>query len=89
MQSVAQAFLSALPQSIVQSKLCLMGNDPNGIHDYIDTNLYLISVVGSLFPVLKTVALIALELHQCGCSIPGYFIKLIKFQTFQEYTVQI
>ena len=30
MQSVAEAFFSALPQSIVQSKLYLMGNDPKG-----------------------------------------------------------
>ena len=85
MQSVAEAFLSALPQSIVQSKLYLMGNDPNGIHVYIDTNLYLISVVGSLFSILKTVAVIAIELHQYGCSLTGYFFKLIQFRTFQQY----
>ena len=37
MQSVAEAFLSALPQSVVQTKLYLMGIDPNGVHVYIDT----------------------------------------------------
>lgn len=89
MQSVGEAFLSALPQSIVQSKLYVMGNDPNGIHVYIDTNLYLISMVGSLFSILKTVALIAIELHQYGCSLSGYFFKLIQFQTFSEYRVQM
>ena len=37
MQSVAEAFLNALPQSVVQTKLYL-GNDPNGVHVYIDTH---------------------------------------------------
>lgn len=64
MQSVAEAFLSALPQSVVQSKLYLMGNDPNGIHVYIDTSLFLVSTVASLFSVLNAVALIAIEHHQ-------------------------
>ena len=89
MQSVAEAFFSALPQSIVQSKLYLMGNDPNGTHVYIDTKLYLVSMVGSFFSILKTVALIATELHQFACSLSDYFFKLIQFQTFHEYTVQL
>ena len=82
MQSVAEAFLSALPQSIVQSKLYLMGNDPNGIHVFIDTNLFLVSMIGSLFSVLKTVALIAVELHQYGGNLLGYGVKLVNFETF-------
>ena len=53
MESVAEAFLNALPQSVVQSKLYLMGNDPNGIHVYIDTNLFLFSMIGSLFRSLR------------------------------------
>ena len=88
-QSVAETFLSALPQSIVQSKLYLMGNDPNGIHVYIDTNLFLISMIGSLFSILKTVALIAIELHQYGCSLLAYGLKLIQFQTFDQYRIQV
>ena len=83
-QSVAEAFLSALPQAAVQSKLYLMGNDPNGIHVYIDTNLYLVSMVGSLFSIFKSVALIAIEVHQCGCSLLGYFLKLVNFETFNS-----
>ena len=84
MQSVAEAFLSALPQSIVQSKLYLMGNDPNGIHVYIDTNLFLLSMIGSLVSVLKTVALIAIELDQYGCNLLGYGVKLVHFETFHS-----
>lgn len=83
-QSVAEAFFSALPQSIVQSKLYLMGNDPHGVHVYIDTNLFLISVIGSLFSVLKTMALIAVELHQYGWNL--YAKNLVKFDTFQGST---
>ena len=84
MQSVAEAFFSALPQAIVQSKLYLMGNDPNGVHVYIDTKLYLVSMIGSLFSILKTVALISIEVHQYKCSLLGYCLKLVKFETFQS-----
>ena len=83
-QSVAEAFLSALPQAIVQSKLYLMGNDPNGIRVYIDTNVFLFSMVGSLFAILKSVALIAVEVHEFKCSLLGYCLKLVKFETFHS-----
>ena len=83
-QSLAEAFLSALPQAAVQSKLYLMGNDPNGIHVYIDTNLYLVSMVGSLFSIFKSVALVAIEVHQYGCSLLGYCVKLANFETFHS-----
>lgn len=96
MQSVAEAFFNALPQSIVQSRLYLMGNDPNGVHVYINTNLFLVSVVASLFSLLKTLALVTIELHQYSCSLTGhtthyflflasfpkYCLKLVKFETF-------
>ena len=83
-QSIAEAFLSALPQAAVQSKLYLMGNDPNGIHVYIDTNLYLVSMVGSLFSIFKSVALIAIEVHQYGCGLLVYCLKLVNFETFHS-----
>lgn len=96
MQSVAEAFSNALPQSIIQTKLYLMGNDPNGVHVYIDTKLFLVSVIGSLFSILKTVACMTIELHQYGYTLigyssrprlflgtfTGYFLKLIKFESF-------
>ena len=81
-QSVAEAFLSALPQSVVQTKLYLMGNDPNGVHVYIDTSLFLVSIIASLSALLKTVALIAIELNQYGCNLLGYGSALIKFESF-------
>ena len=83
-QSITEAFLSALPQSIAQSKLYLMGNDPNGIHVYISTNLYLFSMVGSLSSILKTVALILIELHLFGCNLLAYGLKLIQFRTLHQ-----
>ena len=82
MESVAEAFLNALPQSIVQSKLYLMGNDPNGVLIYINTNLFLFSMIGSLFSMLKTIALIVIELHQYNCSFMDYSLRLHKFETF-------
>ena len=84
MQSVAEAFLSALPQAIVQSKLYLMGNDPNGVGVYIDTNLFLVSMIGSFFSILKSVGLIAIEVHQYKCSLLAYCLKLVKFETFHS-----
>ena len=83
-QSLAEAFLSALPQAVVQSNLYLMGNDPNGILVYIDTKLYLVSMVGSLFSIFKSVALVAVEVHQYGCSLLGYCLKLVNFETFHS-----
>ena len=83
-QSVAEALLSALPQSIVQTKLYLMGNDPNGVRVYIDTSLFLVSMTGSLFSVLKTIALVAIELHQYGISLVGYGLALVKFDSISN-----
>ena len=95
-QSVVEAFVNALPQSIVQTKLYLMGNDPNGTRIYIDTRLFMLSAIGSLFSVLTTVVFIAVELHQYGHSLSGYTtrphlfldtftgycLKLLKFESF-------
>ena len=83
-QSVTEAFLGALPQSVVQTKLYLMGNDPNGIHVYIDTNLFLVSMIGSLLLVLNTVALIMIELDQYGCNLLHYGFQLVQFKTFHS-----
>ena len=96
MQSVAEAFSNALPQAIVQTKLYLKGNDPNGTHVYIDTSLFLVSMIGSLFSILKTVAFMTIELYQYGYTllgystkvrlclgtVKGYFLKLLKFESF-------
>ena len=82
MESDAEALLNALPQSIVQSKLYLMGNDPNDVLIYVNTNLFLFSMVGSLFSMLKAVALIVIELQQYNCSFIDYCIRLHKFKTF-------
>lgn len=95
-QSIVEAFFSALPQSIVQSRLYLMGNDPNGVRVYINTNLFLVSIIASLSSILKTVILVATELHQYGCSmvaypaqsylfkdaLRGYTVKLVKLEAF-------
>ena len=84
-QSIAESFLNALPQSVVQSKLYLKGNDPNGVGLYIDTTLFVVSMIGSLFSVLKTVLLIMVEWPQSSCSFFAYCVKLIKFEAFEEY----
>lgn len=89
-QSVAEAFFSALPQSIVQSRLYLMGNDPNGVRVYINTNLFLISMVASLSSILKTVILVAVELHQYGCSLVAYTTQSYLFKdALRGYTVKL
>lgn len=84
MESIAEGLFNALPQAVVQSNLYLMGNDPNGVLVYINTNLFVFSMLGSLFAIFKTVVLIAIELHQYSsyCSVLGYCIRLLKFETF-------
>ena len=82
MESVAEAVLNALPQAVIQTKLYLMGNDPNGILIYKNTNLFLVSISGSLTSMLKTVALIVIELHRYNCTVSSYCLRLVKFDTF-------
>ncbi|KAL3145938.1 hypothetical protein ABBQ38_015298 [Trebouxia sp. C0009 RCD-2024] len=82
--TVAEAFLNALPQAVVQTKLYLMGNDPNGIHVYINTTLFCYSVAGSALSVLKTVLLMITELYQFRCSLVTYFRKLMMFETLDD-----
>ena len=94
MQSLAETYLNALPQSIVQSKLYLVGNDPNGVHVYIDTTLFLFSITGSLLSVLKSTAVVMVEVIQYKCTVIAYCIKLMKFEAFEGYrgfteTVQV
>ena len=74
----------ALPQSVVQSMHDLMGNDPTGVHVYIDTKLFRFAIimVGSLVWNFMTVALTAIELHQYGCALSGWSLKSVKFETF-------
>lgn len=85
MQSLAETFFNALLQAIVQSKLYLMGNDPNGVHVYIDTTLFLLSMTGSLSSVLKSTAVVMVELKEYNCTLLAYCIKLVKFEAFEEY----
>ena len=85
LKSFAESFLNALPQAIIQSKLYVMGNDPRGVHVYINTTLFLYSVVGSLSSVLKSIALFIVELHEYNCTVVTYSSKLLKFESFDEY----
>ena len=83
-QSVAESFMSAFPQALLQTKLYTMGNDPKGVHVYISTTLFLYSVVGSLASVLKTVGLMMIEVNQCSCNLFVYLKKLIDLKPFEE-----
>lgn len=83
--SIAEAFLNALPQSILQTKLYLMGNDPDGVHVYINTWLYLYSVTSSLISIIKTVALFMFEQHRLGCSVADYFVTLLRLECLEMY----
>ncbi|KAL3158542.1 hypothetical protein ABBQ38_010763 [Trebouxia sp. C0009 RCD-2024] len=82
--AVAEALLNAVPQAVVQTKLYLMGNDPNGIHVYINTTLFLFSVTGSALSFLKTVLLMIIELHQFHCGLVTYFRKLVVFECLDD-----
>lgn len=86
LQSLAETFLNTAPQSINQSKLYLMGNDPKGVHVYIDTTLFLFSMTGSLFSVLKSAAVLATEPHYYSYTFKGYCLKLVRFESFQVHS---
>lgn len=81
-QSLAETFLNAVPQSVVQSKLYLMGNDPNGVHVYIDTTLFLFSITASLSSILKSIAVLMIEVYRYKLGVTEYLGKLVKFEAF-------
>lgn len=83
-QSVFEAYFNAFPQAVLQTKLYLMGKDPNGIHVYINTTLYVYSVVGFLASVLKTVAFMIIEVHQSKCGFWVYLKQLVYFLPFGD-----
>lgn len=85
LQTFAESALNAFPQSVLQSKLYLMGNDPNGVHVYIDTTLFLFSMTGSLASVLKTIAVFSIERHVYNCSLAAYFAQLLKFESVEDH----
>jgi len=82
-----ESALNALPQSVIQTRLYIEGNDPGGIHVYIDTTLFLFSVIGSFSSILNSVAVIILEPHQNNCSFMTYCSRLVKFEPVKEYNV--
>ena len=86
LQSLAETFLNAAPQSIIQSKLYLMGNDPNGVHVYIDTRLFLFSMTGSLFSVLKSAVVLAIEPRYYNYTFKEYCLKLVRFESFKVHS---
>ena len=87
LQAFLESALNALPQSVVQSRLYIEGNDPGGIHVYIDTTLFLFSIIGSFSSILKSVAVIIIEPCQNSCSSVAYCRKLVQFEPVKEYDV--
>lgn len=85
-QSLAESLLNALPQSIIQTKLYLMGNDPNGIHVYIDTRLFLFSIAGSMLSMLKSVGMFVVERHEYGNTVTEYCMTLVRFRPLVAYS---
>lgn len=83
-QSVFEAYLNAFPQAILQTKLYVMGNDPHGIHVYINTTLYVYSVVGSLASFLQTVACMIIEIPQGKGGLRVYLRQLVFFLPFED-----
>lgn len=65
----------------------MMGNDPRGVHVYINTTLFLYSVVGSLFSVLKSVIILLLERHKYTCRFVTYCATMLKLDSLKEYQV--
>lgn len=87
LQAFLESALNALPQSVIQTRLYIEGNDPGGIHVYIDTTLFLLSIIGSFSSILKSVAVIVLEPYQNNCSFMAYCSRLVKFEPVKEYDV--
>ena len=87
LQTYAESCLNAFPQALLQSKLYLMGNDPNGVHVYIDTTLFVFSMVGSMASILKTALVFSVERHTYTCGLVRYFSKLYTFSSLEDCRV--
>ena len=85
LQSLLESVLNAFLQSIIQSRLYIEGNNPSGIHVYIDTTLFLFSVMGSFASMLKSFAVAMIEPYHNSCSFSTYCARLVKFQHVKEY----
>lgn len=81
-KSIVESVFNALPQAIIQTKLYTMGNDPNGIHVYINTPLFLASVFSSLASILSTIALLMIELYQFQYGTFNFLKRLIDLDPF-------
>ncbi len=85
--ALLESALNALPQSVIQTRLYIEGNNPGGIHVYIDTTLFLFSVIRSFSSILKSVAVIILEPDQNNCSFVAYCSRLAKLEPVKEYAM--
>lgn len=83
--SCTESFLNALPQAVLQSKLYMMGNDPHGVHVYIDTRLFLSSAVGSLASVLKSFTVVTSELQRHEYGLVAYCVRLFQLRPLKKY----
>jgi len=85
LKSVGESLVNALPQAILQTNLYIMGNNPNGTHVYIDTTLYLFSVIGSLLSVLNTIGIAMIEVNEFKCGVIMYIKTLLRLESFAQY----
>ena len=60
-----------------------MGNDPNGVHVYIDTGLHLFTVTSSLLSMLKTIAIVVIEHNVYSCSFVDYCMTLLRLESLE------
>ena len=80
LNAAAESLFNALPQAILQTKLYLMGNTSKGTGQYIDTWLFLYSVIASLLSVLKTAVKCFSEGSSSNCAAFVYLMKLVTLQ---------
>ena len=86
LRSSVESLFNAVPQSVVQSYLYLLGNSAQGTGQYIDTWLFLYSVSGSLISIIKTVLTTLVEVRSSTHSFREYLGRLLALEPINGVT---
>lgn len=83
LNSLFESIFNALPQSVLQTRFYLLGNSPQGLDQYINTELFLYSVVGSLLSMLKSFAVSLYGYRQANCGFMQYIAQILQCSPVQ------
>lgn len=68
---------------MLQTSLYVLGNSPKGLDQYINTELFLYSVVGSLLSMLESFAVTLYGYRQASCGFMQHIAQIVQCSPVQ------